>query len=114
MSIFNRPTEPPITEGLSKNFTEMHVSQQQLADERVPLYARDWCAPWNLELIRCRRKNGYLLKSKRECAHQKHEVERCYYYWNKERKQIKTKLLQLKQEQEQERIQQQKQLKDKK
>lgn len=55
---------------------EMMISDEELAKERIPLAARDYCAHLLVDLNRCRRRNLYLPF---KCTEEKHEYEQCLY-----------------------------------
>ena len=55
---------------------EMMISDEELAKERIPLAARDYCAHLLVDLNRCRRKNFYLPF---KCTEEKHNYEQCLY-----------------------------------
>ena len=52
----------------------MKVSDDELALNQIPLYARDHCAHWLIELKRCHRKEFYLPW---KCEFEKHNYEAC-------------------------------------
>ena len=54
----------------------MKATQQEMADAKIPLKARDYCAHLLIPLMKCR-KDTYYLPWK--CQHEKHEWERCEY-----------------------------------
>ena len=57
------------------------ISDEELAKERIPLAARDYCAHLLVDLNRCRRRTLYLPF---KCTEEKHEYEQCLYkeYFN--------------------------------
>lgn len=58
------------------NILGMMISDEELAKERIPLAARDYCAHLLVDLNRCRRKTYYLPF---KCTEEKHEYEQCLY-----------------------------------
>ena len=56
--------------------SEMMISDEELAKERVPLAARDYCAHILVDLNRCRRRTLYMPF---KCTEEKHEYEQCLY-----------------------------------
>jgi len=89
--------EPPRTEGLSPQYTEMVVDQRTLQDLRIPLEYRDFCAEFVVPYAICARKHGYGMKlNKGSCHHYAHEWERCMYHWHHERLMLKSKWLKAK------------------
>lgn len=52
----------------------MKVSDEEMALNQIPLYARDRCAHLLIELRRCYRKEYYLPW---ECKNEKHKYEAC-------------------------------------
>ena len=54
----------------------MMISDEELAKERIPLIARDYCAHLLVDLNRCRRRTLYLPY---KCKEEKHEYEHCLY-----------------------------------
>ena len=55
---------------------EMKISKKELANAKVPLHLRDYCAHLMVPLLECRR-NTYFLPWK--CKHERHEWEVCEY-----------------------------------
>lgn len=54
----------------------MMISDEELAKERIPLAARDYCAHILVDLNRCRRRTLYMPF---KCTGEKHEYEQCLY-----------------------------------
>lgn len=55
---------------------EMKISKKELADAKVPLHLRDYCAHLAVPLLECQKKNYYLPW---KCKHERHEWEVCEY-----------------------------------
>ncbi|KAJ1980250.1 hypothetical protein H4R35_001200 [Dimargaris xerosporica] len=55
---------------------EMKMTQQQMAEYRIPIELRDYCAHMLVLLNRCRRDNFFL---RWKCGHERHEYELCQY-----------------------------------
>ncbi|RKP34537.1 NADH-ubiquinone oxidoreductase B18 subunit-domain-containing protein [Dimargaris cristalligena] len=55
---------------------EMKMTQRQLAEYRIPLEVRDYCAHLLVPLNRCRYDNFFLAWT---CKHEKHEYELCQH-----------------------------------
>lgn len=55
---------------------EMKISKKELADAKVPLHLRDYCAHLVVPLMECQRKNYYLPW---KCKHERHDWEVCEY-----------------------------------
>ena len=55
---------------------EMLISDEELAAERIPFAARDYCAHLLVDLNRCRRRTLYMPF---KCTDEKHEYEQCLY-----------------------------------
>ena len=68
---------------------EMHVTRQQMADNHVPLHARDYCAHILIPLNNCRREKLYLPW---ECEHERHAYEICMYKEYERRRAIKKEM----------------------
>ena len=54
----------------------MKVTQKEMADAKLPLSGRDYCAHLLIPLLKCR-KETYMVPWK--CHHEKHLWERCEY-----------------------------------
>ncbi|XP_027043776.1 NADH dehydrogenase [ubiquinone] 1 beta subcomplex subunit 7-like [Pocillopora verrucosa] len=54
----------------------MKVTAKEMADAKLPLAARDYCAHLLIPLLKCR-KDTYYLPWK--CHHEKHAWDRCQY-----------------------------------
>jgi NADH dehydrogenase (ubiquinone) 1 beta subcomplex subunit 7 len=55
---------------------DMKVTQEELAEAKVPLHLRDYCAHLFIPLMKCRRDNYYLPW---KCKHERHEWDECEY-----------------------------------
>jgi NADH dehydrogenase (ubiquinone) 1 beta subcomplex subunit 7 len=64
----------------------MKVTQQQMADQLVPIHVRDYCAHVLIPLNKCRRQGLYLPWA---CEHEMHEYEICMYKEYERRRAIK-------------------------
>ncbi|PVU90293.1 hypothetical protein BB561_004943 [Smittium simulii] len=64
----------------------MKVTQQEMAEARLPLFYRDYCAHLLIPLNRCRIKKLWMPW---ECEEERHAHEKCEY---EERSRIMTKL----------------------
>lgn len=56
--------------------TEMQVTEEQMAEAKVPLNLRDYCAHLFIPLMICRKDNYYLPW---KCKKEKHLWEDCQY-----------------------------------
>ena len=65
---------------------KMKVTQQEMADARVPINARDYCAHILIPLNECRRENSFLPWA---CEHERHSYEICMYKEYERRRSIK-------------------------
>jgi len=54
----------------------MKVTAKEMADAKIPLSARDYCAHLLIPLLKCR-KDTYFVPWK--CEHEKHAWDRCQY-----------------------------------
>lgn len=54
----------------------MKVTAKEMADAKIPLSARDYCAHLLIPLLKCR-KDTYFAPWK--CKHEKHAWDRCQY-----------------------------------
>lgn len=70
------PSKKKISSLITWIILEMMISDEELARERIPLVARDYCAHLLVDLNRCRRRTLYLPF---KCAEEKHEYEQCLY-----------------------------------
>ena len=57
-------------------YSEMKVTQEELAEAKVPLHLRDYCAHLFIPLMKCRRDNYYLPW---KCKQERHEWDECEY-----------------------------------
>ena len=71
-----KPSKNKILVLITRITLEMMISDEELAKERIPLAARDYCAHLLVDLNRCRRRNLYLPF---KCTEEKHEYEQCLY-----------------------------------
>ncbi|KXJ16067.1 NADH dehydrogenase [ubiquinone] 1 beta subcomplex subunit 7 [Exaiptasia diaphana] len=55
---------------------EMKVTAQEMADARIPLNGRDYCAHLLIPLIKCRKETYYVPW---KCKHEKHAWDKCEY-----------------------------------
>lgn len=71
-----KPSKKVFSALITEIILEMMISDEELARERIPLAARDYCAHLLVDLNRCRRKTLYLPF---KCTEEKHEYEQCLY-----------------------------------
>ncbi|XP_020624874.1 NADH dehydrogenase [ubiquinone] 1 beta subcomplex subunit 7-like isoform X2 [Orbicella faveolata] len=71
----------------------MKVTAKEMADAKIPLSARDYCAHLLIPLLKCR-KDTYFAPWK--CQHEKHAWDRCQYddYLHRVREKERLKLQQ--------------------
>ncbi|OMJ18090.1 NADH dehydrogenase [ubiquinone] 1 beta subcomplex subunit 7 [Smittium culicis] len=74
----------------------MKVTQQEMAEARLPLAYRDYCAHLLIPLNRCRIKKLWMPW---ECVEERHAHEKCEYEDFMRRSRIMTKLKEAKKEQ---------------
>lgn len=55
---------------------EMKVTQEEMAEAKVPLHLRDYCAHLFIPLMNCRKETYYLPW---KCKRERHEWEECEY-----------------------------------
>lgn len=61
---------------VSSFFLEMQVTEEEMAEAKVPLNLRDYCAHLFIPLMICRKDNYYLPW---KCKHEKHLWDECEY-----------------------------------
>ena len=61
---------------ISVCLSEMQVTQEELAEAKVPLNLRDYCAHYFIPLMKCRKDNYYLPW---KCKKEKHDWDDCEF-----------------------------------
>merc|ERR1712221_11354 len=85
--------------GLQHRGKEMKVTSKEMADAKIPLHLRDYCAHLLIPMMKCQLDNSFLPW---KCKHEEHLWQECqmedYYLRTKLKERMKVKAAELKKE----------------